>query len=178
MDYVQKLILENFEINPQEYSKLENIGGHSTYHLEGNALVHSLMVYYEAVRRFPGNKVMQKAALLHDIGKIYTSIEVAPEDWVYPDHSVCGSLKGILCKFIPLDDPHFVDYQWLIKNHIKPLFWQKNGVNTEDIYGKIDPSICNLDNLRKLAICDLRGSKPKDQEASDKLIEYLSSLIL
>ena len=178
MDYVQKLIVESFGINPLEYAKLEGIGGHSTYHLEGNALVHSLLVYHEAIRMFPNNKVMQKAALLHDIGKIYTSIEVAPNDWVYPDHSVCGSLKGILCKFIPLDDPHFTDYQWLIKNHIKPLFWQKNGINTEDVYGKIDKSICNLDNLRKLAVCDLRGSKPKDQTATNALIEYLLTLEL
>lgn len=176
MDYSVRFLLEDYGINPQEYSKLEEIGGHSTYHLEGHALWHSILVYNQSVHMFPYNRVMQKAALLHDIGKIYTSIEVSPGDWIYPDHSVCGSLKGILCKFIPLDDPHFTDYQWLIKNHIKPLFWEKNGVNTEDVWGKIDESICNLENLRDLAICDLLGSKPKDPSGTKKLIEYLSSL--
>ena len=178
MDYIQRLILEQYFINPDEYSKLEKIGGHSKYHLEGNALIHSLKVYYEARRFFHGNAIMLRAALLHDIGKIYTSIEVAPGDWIYPDHSICGSLKGILCKFIDLKDPHFTDYQWLIRNHIKPLFWREKGIEVEDIYSNVNEDICNLNNLRQLAICDLLGSEVVDKEASKELINWLRKLEL
>lgn len=178
MDFIIKLVCEDYGINPTEFEKLKEIGGHSTYHLEGNALIHTMKVFHESRKCFHDSKIMQKAALLHDIGKIYTSIEVSPGDWVYPDHSLCGSFKGILCKFIPLDDPHFVDYQWLIKNHIKPLYWNKHGINTEDVWGITDKTICTLDNLRKLAICDLRGSTPKDPTASEELIQYLQSLEL
>lgn len=174
-----QLLLGRYGINADEFWKLKDIGGHSTYHLEGNALKHTIMVYEEACKMYPDNEVMQKAALLHDIGKIYTSIEVAPGDWVYPDHSTCGSFKGILCKFIDLKDPHFVDYQWLIRNHIRPLYWNKKGIATDnEVYGELDKSICTLNNLRNLAICDLKGSKAKDPKASEELIAYLNNLIL
>lgn len=176
-------ILTNYNINPVEWKKLANIGGHKLYHLEGNALEHSLLVYYAACEVFRDYHYsvrfyMQRAALLHDIGKIYTSIEKSEGDWEYPDHSTCGALKGILCKFIDINDSHFVDYQWLIRNHIKPLFWRKNGVNVDTNpweKNKLDRSISNIDNLRRLAICDLMGSKPKDEEAHRELIGYLSN---
>ena len=174
-------ILEQYKINPAEYMKLATIGGHKLYHLEGNALEHSLLVYYASCNIFNGNWDMQRVALLHDIGKIYTSIRKADDDWEYPDHSVCGSFKGILCKFIDINDPHFIDYQWLIRNHIKPLFWRKNGVNVDTNpweKNKLDSKLSNLDNLRKLAICDLIGSSPLDAVAQKELIDYLNNLEL
>ena len=172
-------ILEQYRINPAEYMKLEGIGGHKLYHLEGNALEHSLLVYEAALKIFPNNWNMQRVALLHDIGKIYTSIKKSEDDWEYPDHSVCGAFKGILCKFISIQDPHFIDYQWLIRNHIRPLYWQKNGVNVDTNpweKNKLDFKLANLDNLRKLAICDLIGSHPKDAVAQKELIDYLNNL--
>lgn len=157
--------------------ELDSIGGHKIYHTEGSALEHTYMVYKAALEILPDNEVMQKAALLHDIGKIYTSIENGPDDWSYPDHSIAGSLKGILCKFIPLDDPYFKDYQWLIRNHIKPLFWGKTGIIVDDIpYTHKD--ICTLNNLRWLAVCDLMGSMPVDKEANNQLIDWLRGLEL
>ena len=172
-------ILEEYQIAPQEFFRLEEIGGHKQYHLEGNALEHTMLVYYAACDMFPSNWEMRRVALLHDVGKIYTSIKRDEDDWEYPDHSTCGGLKGILCKFIPLSDPHFVDYQWLIRNHIKPLFWQKNGVNADTTpweERKLDKNLANLDNLRKLAICDLKGSHSVN--GNDELISYLNSLTL
>ena len=172
-------ILEEYQIAPQEFFRLEEIGGHKQYHLEGNALEHTLLVFYAACDIFPDNWKMQRVALLHDIGKIYTSIKHGENDWEYPDHSTCGAFRGILCKFIPLDDPHFIDYQWIIRNHIKPLFWQKNGVNADTNpweEKKLDKNLSNLDNLRKLAICDLKGSH--SVSGNDAVIEYLRSLIL
>lgn len=173
-------VLESYQLlssAQEEYSKLALIGGHSKFHLEGDALTHSLLVWEAAKDIFWNNRVMQKAALLHDIGKIYTSIEIAPGDWIYPDHSVAGSLKGILAKFVALDDLYFGDFQWLIRNHIRPLFWREKGVETEEVWGaKTHPEVCTLDNLRKLAICDLMGSKPLDPEASDQLKDWLWKL--
>lgn len=170
-------ILEKYQINPQEFFRLEEIGGHKKYHLEGNALEHTMLVYYAACDMFPFNWEMQRAALLHDIGKIYTSIKKGEDDWEYPDHSTCGSFRGVLGKFISLDDPHFVDYQWLIRNHIKPLFWRKTGTNLDTNpweKDKLDPKLANIDNLRKLAICDLKGSL--SVEGNEELIKYLSNL--
>lgn len=176
---VIKSILEKYQINPQEFFRLEEIGGHKQYHLEGNALEHTMLVYYAACNMFPSNWEMQRVALLHDIGKIYTSIKKGENDWKYPDHSTCGSFRGVLSKFIPLDDPHFVDYQWLIKNHIKPLYWKHTGIKVDTTSfekANLDSKLANLDNLRKLAICDLKGSKSID--GNDELITYLSNLTL
>lgn len=181
VETVVNSILDQYQINPVEWKKLANIGGHKLYHLEGNALEHSLLVYYAACNIFPCNWDMQRVALLHDIGKIYTSIKHGEDDWEYPDHSTCGSFKGILCKFIDIKDPHFIDYQWLIRNHIKPLYWQKNGVNVDTNpweKNKLDNKLANLDNLRKLAICDLMGSHPKDESAQKELLDYLNNLEL
>ena len=173
-------ILAIYQINP-EWKKLANIGGHKLYHLEGNALEHSLLVYQASCDVFPSNWEMQRAALLHDVGKIYTSIKKGDDDWEYPDHSTCGAFKGILCKFIDINDPHFVDYQWLIRNHIKPLFWRKNGTNLDTNpweKDKLDPKLANIDNLRKLAICDLMGSHSVDSTAQKELINYLDNIEL
>lgn len=179
MEQLRKLI-EDYNIHFDEWVKLATIGGHSVYHLEGNALQHTLLVFEESMIMFRGNWEMQRCALLHDIGKIYTSIEIAPGDWQYPDHSTCGGFKGILAKFIPLNDPHFCDYQWLIRNHIKPLYWRNKGVNADKPapWEHLDESLANMDNLRKLAICDLIGSKPVNQKDTDDNIAYLKSLTL
>lgn len=173
-------ILSAYKINADEYVKLNSIGGHIKYHLEGSALKHSLLVWNVSLDEFPDNWVMQRAALLHDIGKIYTSIKINENSWEYPDHSICGSFKGILCKFIDVHDEHFVDYQWLIRNHIKPLFWgDKKGtpVDTNSFdKDRIDTNICNLHNLATLAICDLKGSIAANPENSIKLINYLRTI--
>lgn len=174
-------LLHQHGINVDAFLQLGGIGGHSRYHLEGNALIHSFRVHAHALEEFPDDLVMQKAALLHDVGKIFTSIEVKPGDWIYPDHSTCGSFRGILCKFIPLDDPHFEDYQWLIRNHIKPLFWKEKGISIEEINPskpRLNEGVCTLNNLRTLAICDLLGSTPLDPSASQELINYLRGLDL
>ena len=173
-----KELIKRFEINVDEFMKLKNIGGHSIYHLEGDALEHTRLVWI-AASNLTNSKRFQKLALLHDIGKIYTSIEKSPGNWEYPDHSTCGSFRGILAKFIPQNDPDFVNYQWLIKNHIKPLFWREKGVNTDDTgidVSKLDKDFANLYTLKLLAICDLLGSKAKDEDAKAKLIDYIDSL--
>lgn len=170
-------VLQDYKINPEEYMKLSNIGGCKRYHQEGNALKHSLLVWEASQAIFPDSWHMQRVALLHDIGKIYTSIEKSPGEWEYPDHSICGSLRGILCKFINQNEECFTAYQWLIRNHIKPLFWQYKGVNCDSPYG-LDLDLCNLNNLRLLAICDLMGSEAENKEEQEELIHYLKMLEL
>ena len=161
-----------------EFQKLDGIGGHKMYHLEGSALTHTMMVIAEAKKMFPYEPMMWRVAALHDIGKIYCSIENGPNDWSYPDHSIVGSLKGILGKFISLQDESFIQIQWYIRNHIKPMHWLYDGDKvTRDIAEmKANmPTRCSIDNLIKFVICDIRGSKSIVDQTST--IEYLEDLI-
>lgn len=158
-------------IQKEPYMKLAEIGGHKLYHLEGNALEHSYLVWKASREVFPENRLMQKVALLHDVGKIYGSIKQGEDDWIYPDHSVIGSCRGILCKFIPLEHPDFKEIQWFIRNHIKPLFWKKNGINFDSTEGL--NKVCNARNLALLAVCDLMGSQTVDEKKKQADIDYL-----
>lgn len=164
--------LEEFKKNP-EFMKLQDIGGHKVYHLEGNALKHTEMVYkaamdrigdVEAEERTDIDNIFLIAAALHDIGKIYTSIRHGDDDWEYPDHAQCGAFRGILCKFIPENDPYFKPVQWYIKNHIKPLFWVDKPNFQEEMKKIMEdaPEWCYIDELVDLALCDIEGSKCVD----------------
>ncbi len=155
-------------ITCDEFMKLREIGGHKKYHLEGNALTHTLMVLAHAIEMFPDEPMMWRVAALHDIGKIYTSICHGPEDWEYPDHAMCGSFKGILCKFISPDDEDFEKIQWYIRHHIKALFMSKNEFAE---LGKRCPEGCSVRNLARLAVCDIKGSISEEPQTS--LINYL-----
>lgn len=164
--------MKEFLSNP-EYRKLELIGGHKVYHLEGNALVHSQMVYEEACRLFDGDPLMTRVAALHDIGKIYTAIKRGENDWVYPDHALCGSFRGVLCKFISEDDPDFETIQWYIANHIKPLFWKEKGIDERILY-RAPSEKCTIRNLAGLALCDVRGSISVEPQV--ELENYLENI--
>lgn len=157
-------------LNNAEFQKLKRIGGHKVYHLEGDAYTHTLMVIEEAKKMFPDDPLMWKVAALHDIGKIYTSIQNGPDDWCYPDHAACGAFKGILCKFIPLDDKDFEVIQWYIRNHIKPLFWKGDDWKRMGVI----PKGCCIRNLARLAVCDIRGSKSVEDQSA--LVEYLMGI--
>lgn len=171
-----KTTVEEILANP-EFQRLGEIGGHKVYHLEGSALVHTMMVYDEAVKMWGEGHMMTRIALLHDIGKIYTSIRHGDGDWEYPDHAQCGSFRGILCKFISEQDDEFREVQWYIANHIKPLFWR--GRVLEDEWAKVMRSApsgrCTVENLVRLALCDVRGSV--SVEPQTELIDFLSGLL-
>lgn len=178
MDTFTRNILRN-----EEFRKLAAIGGHRKYHLEGDALVHTLNVIAEAKTLFKEDSLMVKVAALHDIGKIYTSIRHGEGDWEYPDHARCGSFRGVLCKFIPESDPDFRTVQWFIRNHIKPLFWlDMYGVARREEMDSLlkqpealaDPERCTIKNLAGLALCDIRGSVSAVPQT--ELEEYLENL--
>ena len=163
----------------EEFQKLSKIGGHKVYHLEGNALQHTQLVVSAAERRFGKGHFMVLVALLHDIGKIYTSVCNGPDDWSYPHHSDGGAKR--LSNFISEDMPEFKAIQWYIFNHIRPLFWMGKDMNTEiELILKSVPedgkSYCNISWLRDLALCDLEGSKSVKPQT--QLIEFLQDLKL
>jgi hypothetical protein len=138
----------------REFRKLKKIGGHTVYHLEGNAYKHSLLVWKASKRLFKGDRFMQKVALLHDIGKIYASVCSGPGNWTYPYHSVRGG--EVLGKFIPESDPRFITAKWYIQNHIKPLFWG-SPEDAEKLKENM-PAGCSIENLARLAYCDVLSS--------------------
>lgn len=164
--------------NP-EFQKLSEIGGHKVYHLEGNAYEHSLLVYEASKKRFPADPLMQKVALLHDIGKLYTGICHGPDDWEYPNHSVEGSKAEVLGKFIPKTDPDFQKIQWYIRYHIKPLFWN-SPADAKKLVNLGMPDGCSVKNLAGLVLCDLEGSycvqDPKIQEDQKRKTELLNKI--
>lgn len=173
-------ILAEMNLPQEYYDGLSRIGGCCRYHREGNALVHTIMVGAH-MWSMHYDRDLTKLALLHDIGKIYTGrINPNSNDWEYPDHSTCGGLKGILCKFLSEDDSRFKEFQWYITNHIKPMFFK----NMEDAQNKIAvlkknmPKQCNIQTLLDLVICDLEGSiaEVEEQENENALKDLLREL--
>lgn len=142
-------------VNSVEFNKLASIGGHKIYHLEGSALTHSLMVFEEACEMFPRDYEMQIIALLHDIGKIYTSVCNGPDDWSYPNHAKAGAEN--LHKFLIEEDDLYKRAKWYISNHIKPLFWRGKDLRKE-IAVMDCPEGCSIIKLAKLVVCDIKGS--------------------
>lgn len=115
---------------------------------------------------------MQITALLHDVGKIYTSVREGKHNWKYPNHAKAGGEN--LHKFIPKDYPHFEEIRWYIQNHIKPLFWKS--VEDAQKVAKDMPEGCTIQNLAKLALCDLQGSHAVKEVDNSKLIHLLKKI--
>lgn len=166
----------------KKFQELSKIGGHKEYHLEGNALVHTDLVVSEAEHKFGKGHFMVLVALLHDIGKIYTSINNEPENpnsmnWSYPHHSDGGAKR--LNEFIPETMKEFKSIQWYIFNHIQPLFWIGKDINVEaeKIMSHVpnnDFNHCKMSWLRDLAVCDIKGSY--SVKSQDQLINYLETI--
>lgn len=155
-----------------EFQKLREIGGHKVYHLEGDAYTHTMMVMLHAIKRFGICSPMVLIALLHDVGKIYTSVENGPGDWSYPYHATAGAAN--LGKFIPTTHPQFSAIQWYIANHIKPLFWRGKDLR-EEIAKMQVPAECSIIDLAELAICDILGSVSVEPQTD--LINFLQEFV-
>lgn len=151
----------------KSFQKLTDIGGGKRYHNEGNAFVHTMIVFKHACDIFPDDFDMQMVALLHDVGKVYTGRKKEDGDWEYPYHSVVGA--ETLLEFAPDDFylyPGLEKIRFYVRNHIKPLFWDEYPELTEE----------NV-NLAKLAICDLLGSYPENRAANNEKILFLSEFV-
>lgn len=161
-------------INFDKLIELKKIGGHKQYHLEGDAFTHTLLVWDAARERFHGEKIcnlMEKVALLHDIGKIYTAQPDAEFGNVYPNHSPKGA--EVLENFYSTMNKDFSTIRWYVRNHIKPLFW-KEWKDATKIFPATNDTY--LYNLGKLGLCDLEGSKPlnmRDWQQNHKLLEKI-----
>lgn len=159
--------------NTNLFYDLKKIGGHKLYHLEGDQLTHTKMVWEYAKKcNYPW--WLQNVCILHDIGKIFTSVCNGPDDWSYPHHSDGGARN--LHLFIDEDSLWFEVYKWYIENHIKPLFWK----SLEDSKNLTPPpagmeQYCTIYNLLRLVKADLEGSISADgnTETKDKIEEFL-----
>lgn len=171
-----KKMIEKIKCNSL-FTSLQEIGGGKEFHGEGNALIHTLLVYEAAVKEFGEGHEMTLVALLHDIGKINFADKAEEElsyqkengDWAYPNHARSGAQHlGLFIK--EQDDPElFARVKWYLENHIKPLYWK----------GKTTPMPkgCKLSNLFRLALCDLEGSYAQDTKASEALKYKIQTLI-
>lgn len=163
--------------NRNEYLKLSEIGGHKKFHLEGNALYHSRLVYEAAVRYWPEDKLLHRAALLHDIGKLFSSQCHGENDWTYAGHSAAGAEH--LSMFVPESDPDFQALKLLVAEHIKPLFWHTKETPLTDILVQYDGDVDFVLRLAKLGSCDLIGSKPSRDGVAEsmKASFYINKII-
>lgn len=163
------LLVKNTEL----FYGLKNIGGHKLYHLEGDQLTHTKMVWEYANKcNYPW--WLQDICILHDIGKIFTSVCNGPDDWSYPHHSDGGARN--LHLFVDTDIWRFEMYKWFIENHIKPLFWK----SLEDSKNLTPPpaglkQYCTIYNLLRLVKADLEGSISADgnTETKDKIDAFI-----
>lgn len=165
-------LLESSIKSSDEFKKLALIGKHKIYHQEENALVHTYMVCKEASAMFGGDYEMQLVALLHDIGKIYTSVQHGPDDWTYPNHAKAGA------EHLDLFIPHIPEYErikWYISNHIRPLYWRTKEDLKEEFKYMNCPEGCSVIKLAQLALCDIKGSISLDPQAELKW--YLETFI-
>lgn len=169
------------------FLELANVKGCKPYHLEGSALVHTWLVFQEMskAKEPEDDELLLTIAFLHDIGKVYTGRprKDDSESWEYPNHSNVGA--NVLPKFVKWEenDPRLLICQWFIRNHIKPLFWQKYKRKDISPIPKVEDSeaqtrinkVCTIRNLARLALCDVKGSI--SSEPQNELKEYLSDVI-
>lgn len=151
----------------------KGIAKNPSYHDEGNALIHTMMVYLVYLHIHPTTdenelRIMAKVCLLHDVGKITTWC-INPLGQVgYPNHAKEGADK--LATYLDESDEDFDTIKWYLENHIKPLFWKSKGINTTPAVNKN----CRLDWLVYLALSDIQGSETEVDQS--ELIEYLYNL--
>lgn len=152
--------------NEELFNSLQNIGGHKLYHLEGDQLTHTKMVWeYAKTNNYP--QWMLNICILHDIGKIFTSVCNGPDDWSYPHHSDGGAKN--LHLFISKNSEWFKIYKWFIENHIKPLFWK-----SPEEHNNLTPipkgmeKYCNKYHLLQIVKADLEGSISVDGNTKTK----------
>ena len=169
ISYLQTI---NSVLQSPEFQKLKEIGGHRVYHLEGNAYEHTLMVADYGSHLFGEDSLMHLVCVLHDVGKIYSSVCHGPNDWTYPNHAKSGAEH--LANFIPVTHPDFARIQWYIANHIKPLFWRGKDLRTE-IQNLNVPEGCSIIDLAQLAICDIEGSHSVIPQT--ELLEFLQDFV-
>ncbi|MEO8065642.1 MAG: HD domain-containing protein, partial [Candidatus Doudnabacteria bacterium] len=170
------LISENFDIGIRlleltgllkflcpELDRLKKVFHKSKkYHLEGDVLVHSLLVM-KALKINDLN--LKYAALFHDVGKISTAQKVVkPEGWVYSFHGHGAKSIEIFEKFavkykFPGKDKNLI--RWLIKFHDdKKTFFDSNPLK-QIIYALQD----NFNLLLDIWQADQAGniSKPENE---------------
>lgn len=155
------------------FLKLAQVEGCKPYHTEGNALVHTFLVFKEMYELYPFSDILLTTAMLHDVGKIFTGRpkDGDPHNWEYPNHSGVGA--QYLSKFIDEDALEFKTIQWLILNHIRPLFWLKKGV-IDTTPAPENDAWCSIENLATLALCDIRGSI--STEPQQELEDFLKTI--
>lgn len=96
------------------------------YHAEGDAYVHTMMVY-DALKQLPEYKelndrqqhILDMATLLHDIGKIHTT-QLVDGDWHTPHHAPTGS------------------------NMMRKFLWKEHGICGDQELMQIREAICLL----------------------------------
>ena len=70
-------------------------------------------------------------------------------DWIYPDHALVGSIRGILMQYISDKSSYFTTVQWFIKNHIKLMHcYGKSLDDLQYIVGNNPPSQYHNEYLR------------------------------
>jgi len=168
-------------LNNEEFYRLSEVGGQKEHHQEGSAFVHSILVSYEAVRKWGEYSMMHLVALLHDVGKISHHEIDLNGDYSYRGHAEAGAEE--LHWFIsPLEDD-FPLIQWYVRNHAKPLYWRGKKLKRSEAFQKIKEGSSlevtdeMFDNLCYLAICDIKGSKHANEADAEKDILYLKGLV-
>lgn len=148
---------------------LMNIGGHKEFHLEGNAYIHTLLVY---ATLHPLH--LAPLGLLHDVGKMYTSVRHNKHDWTYPYHSTEGGKR--VHEFLSQETVNYFhnkyslslllqDYEWIIDNHIRPMFAK----SLDEILSLPNSTPERVKILLILVLADLKGSKGKVENNSTKM---------
>jgi len=71
-------IVQDMKNSDHGYNR-DGINHLNSYHMEGSVWTHTMMVFKEAITRYPGYPLLHIAVLLHDIGKAYVREVVEDE---------------------------------------------------------------------------------------------------
>lgn len=123
------------------YLSMTNCEHSSPYHQEGSVWTHTEMVYNYAVKNYPNNKVVQLAALLHDIGKP-SAMRVDPRD----NKTRFSGHEGI-STFLAREVLDGYDLTYQEKVQVLNLI-SLHGVNIEQL---------EYPNLEVMRECDMKG---------------------
>lgn len=125
-------LIESKEMNGTSFSiirELKDIPQEPKYHPEGNVWNHIMLVVDEAAvlsEKSANKRVLMWGALLHDIGKIKTTVKRKGR-WTSYDHDTVGAEMVIRLLREVEDDQDFIDkVSKLVKYHMHYLYVEKN----------------------------------------------------
>lgn len=166
-------------INMKEMLELKNCQQPKEYHPEGDAYIHSIMVYREAIKvaeqaKYPELFIL--AATIHDIGKaISKKYDENKGRFTYFGHDIDGldPARIVLNRIGVTDEEHIEYVLSLVKYHMRPWTFFKDKSSNKSIKKILDKA-APIEDILLISKCDHLG-RAFEKDLLEKEMEEFDS---